>query len=157
MRESIGSTWVFQLVIIFILIFVSFLILTLTYSKAFKNKNEMINIIEKHEGITEESVRVINDYLRYNGYNATHTCPENWYGIQDISDADQVSLPVKVSRSDPTKYYYCVRRLGTSRKSHYELKIFYRFSLPVIENIGTFTINGSTGDVFPADNDLLEK
>ena len=53
MRQAIGTTWVMQLVIIFMLIFVAFLALTINYTKAFKIKNELITFIEKNEGVSE--------------------------------------------------------------------------------------------------------
>ena len=46
MRESVGSTWTFGLVITFIFLFSSFLVLTINYTKAYKVKNETISIIE---------------------------------------------------------------------------------------------------------------
>ena len=51
MREVSGSTWVFQIMILFILIFACFLTLVLNYNKAYRVKNNMVSIIEVHEGI----------------------------------------------------------------------------------------------------------
>jgi len=151
MRESIASTWVYQLVIIFILIFVSFLTLSLTYSKAFKNKNELLNIIEKHEGVTVDTIGVINNYLVANGYKATNKCPQNdgyaWYGVSDIY-SENITFENSVAGR---KYYYCIRRQkskASGNKVYYELKVFFRFNLPIVENIGTFTVDGTTSDIF---------
>ena len=70
MRESVGSTWIFQLAIIFILIFSAYLAITINYSKTFKVKNEVISILEKYEGLTDSSsgstsagsIAIINNY-----------------------------------------------------------------------------------------------
>ena len=59
MREVSGSTWVLQIMLIFILIFACFLTLVINYSKAYRVKNEMLSIIEKYEGVTPESVNKI--------------------------------------------------------------------------------------------------
>ena len=53
MRQAIGSTWILQLVIIFMLIFVAFLALSINYTKAFRVKNELVTMIEKYEGVSE--------------------------------------------------------------------------------------------------------
>ena len=48
MREAIGGTWLFGLVITFIVFFASFLAISINYSKAFnvkKNINEIIKFI----------------------------------------------------------------------------------------------------------------
>ena len=76
MRESVGSTWTFGLVITFIFLFSSFLVLTINYTKAYKVKNEVISIIEKYEGYTNEnSVEIINNYLNASGYKEMGKCP----------------------------------------------------------------------------------
>lgn len=145
MRETIGSTWIYQLVIVFILIFVSFLILSLSYSKAYKNKNEVIDIIERNEGVNKETVGTINNYLFYNGYRIKNYCPrENgWLGSTDIEKSKALSVA-----NPGTKYYYCVRRrAGSKNMVYYEVKIFFKFNLPIVQNVGTFTIDGSTNDI----------
>ena len=53
MRQSIGSTWLIQLMILFILLFVGFIILTVNHSKVVRTKDEMINIVEKYEGYND--------------------------------------------------------------------------------------------------------
>ena len=68
MREAIGGTWIFSIVIVFIVLFTSFLALSVNYSKAFKVKNGIVNIIEKREGISDATVDEISDYLNNVGY-----------------------------------------------------------------------------------------
>ena len=88
MRESIGTTWVLQLVILFILLFVGFLTLSLNYSKSYKVKNELLSVIEKYEGLTTDSVKIINNYLSKNGYKTMGKCGDDgWYGTKSI-DSD---------------------------------------------------------------------
>lgn len=57
MRNSMGMTWTFQIMLIFILIFASFLAIYINFNKAFKMKNEVINIIERNEGISDSNGR----------------------------------------------------------------------------------------------------
>ena len=52
MKEAIGSTWLMGMIITFIAIFSGFLAYSISYTKAFRVKNEVINIIEKNEGFT---------------------------------------------------------------------------------------------------------
>ena len=104
MRESIGSTWVFMIVIVFILLFVSFLTLALTYSKSFKTKNELINIIEKYEGVSSDSVKVINNYLSYSGYDVKGRCPNDkgtWLAATDLKNTTLVKAQKNVD--------YCIQ------------------------------------------------
>ena len=50
MRESIGGTWLFGIVIVFIALFSAFLAYSISYTRAFNVKNEIINYIERNEG-----------------------------------------------------------------------------------------------------------
>ena len=64
MKTVSESTWSFQLIIFFILIFACFLTLILSYSKAYTIKNRMLTIIEKYEGVTDESAKIINSFAK---------------------------------------------------------------------------------------------
>lgn len=164
MREAIGSTWIYSLVVVFILLFVGFLVLALSYSKSFKTKNELINIIERHEGVNTKSVEVINRYLDYNGYSTKGYCPNDknkWLASNNLNSSSLVSA------KSNEKYYYCVRReYSTSPKSdgssktnnkkvYYDVMVFFKFNLPVINNISTFRVDGITGDIIKS-KDLFD-
>ena len=51
MRESIGTQTIFKAVLIFTFLFSGFIAVAITYNKAYKIKNEVINILEKYEGV----------------------------------------------------------------------------------------------------------
>ncbi len=57
MKEAIGSTWLIGIVITFIAIFSGFLAYSISYTKAFRVKNEVISIIEKNEGFSKTSLK----------------------------------------------------------------------------------------------------
>ena len=69
MRESIGGTMLFWIVLFFMAIFIGFMACVIHYSRVYKIKNSMINYIERSEGIkTEEEFRTVLNKL---GYPAT--------------------------------------------------------------------------------------
>ena len=51
MRESIGGTMLFWIVLFFMTIFIMFMASVIRYARVYKIKNSMINYIEKNEGI----------------------------------------------------------------------------------------------------------
>lgn len=151
MREVSGSTWVFQIMILFILIFACFLALVLNYNKAYRVKNNMISIIETSEGITEKSLSLINNVLRGEGYNNTGTCPVNegnWYGAIDLAGNYEPAV-------EKEKYLYCFKKYKNPNDVYYEVQVFYEFTLPFLGAIGIFPINGRT-DNFIGGNDQLD-
>lgn len=160
MREAIGGTWLTQLIIVFMLIFVAFLALSLNYTKAFKVKNELLSIIEKQEGVTTGeygTIGIINNYLQSNGYHIMKPCEVNSYGVTDLNN-DTIEL---VTNKDK-KYHYCIQKMNSKSsrqdgKVYYKVNIFFYFNLPVLGDIFTFDINGSTGDVVYPQDKLIAK
>ncbi len=148
MKEVSSSTWSFQLIIFFILIFACFLTLVLNYSKAYTIKNRMLTIIEKYEGVTSTSAGVINSYVTNNGYLTVGTCAEDWYGAVDLNGTYEYAEGSK-------KYYYCFKESKARNKQvYYDVIVFYKFNLPVVGNILTYRINGQT-DTFKGSNDRI--
>ena len=165
MRQTIGGTWVFQLVIIFTLIFAAYIALTINYSKSFRVKNEVLSIIEKSQGMTEDGIKLINNYLNQSGYNTTGKCTisldAKTYGVKSLSTDSLNGVVEEVSDSNQ-EYYYCFTKFGGyhtyyKSRAYYKINLFFRFDLPVIGRIGFFTVDGQTSEIDATyDKDTLE-
>lgn len=156
MRQSTGGVWLIGLVVTFMLIFISFLSLSLSYNKVFKIKNEVLSFIEEYEGLKEGdkgAIKLINNYLAYNNYNTMFYCDVGDYGSKNLN-----STTLELVNNNREKYYYCVSRVSTRtssipNRSKYQVRFFYKFNLPVIGDLLTFEIFGETIDInYPADN-----
>lgn len=137
MRESTGTLNTFRYMIAFILIFASFLALTISYNKTVRLKNESLLILEQYEGATEKSLKIINNYLYQSGYRAKSKCDEGEYGITEIT-GDTLSL----TDNPNDKAYYCIKRIDIKNigaenpvQIYYDLKLFYKFDLPLFDGI----------------------
>lgn len=156
MREVSGTTWSFQMIILFILIFAAFLTLVLNYSKAYSVKNEFLSIVEKYDGVTPESVGILDSYLNANSYRTKGKCPTNdeneiWYGAPLLDG----SAPEEANSN--TSYYYCYNVQNISENQiYYNVIVFYRFNLPVIGEIATYKIKGRTNSIVGANNRIGE-
>ena len=154
MRTAVGGAKVFEIVIIFMLIFVGYLTIMINYSTAFKTKNEFLSMIEKYEGLrdgefdptsgTAHSIWIINKYLANTGYKVTNDCPSGWWGANDLSGGAQLKL-------NATNAYYCVKPSvtcpvsgGIANEGYYDIMLFLKFDLPVLGRIGGFTVKGQT-------------
>jgi hypothetical protein len=159
MRETVGSTWTFSLVIVFISLFTTFLVLSINYSKAYRVKNEVVSILEKYEGYTNDylssnninkgSEGIINGYLLSSSYTEKGSCPINandkYYGVDDLSNPNGAVEAVKGH-----KYYYCIKQNISSDgiSMYYNLILFYRFGLPFLGDIKEFQVTGTTGKIY---------
>lgn len=101
MKQGISNIWLLGMIVVFIAMFSAYIITTINYSKAFKMKNEMLTIIEKHHGLTSNlgsktgencisnysgtnditcdvgAFQTINLYLKGMGYDTLGKCPNN--------------------------------------------------------------------------------
>lgn len=158
MRDAVGSTWIFSLVISFTLIFAGFLVLSLSYSKAYKLKNEITSMIEKYEGITNTdasanhrgSLMIINQYLQNSSYSTTGRCPVGSYASNDLTANTLVAVTANNSNQD---YYYCISKSTVNQgkcSTIFEVTIFYNFNLPILGQLSEYSITGQTNEVIGA-------
>lgn len=171
MKEAIGGISIFQLVIIFILLFTGIMCLTINHSKAFGVKDEIITIIQNQKipsyssnasyKLDEETSQKISQHLKDAGYRITGTCPSaEWIGY------DRDGKEVKNDAA------YCVKVTNVSNIFHddlvekckndacqvtsddfpsmvyYDVVLFYQLDIPALNNIMNFKIYGSTKVVF---------
>lgn len=107
MREAFGGTFMIQLLLIFLAIYVAFVAVALNFAKAFRVKNQIIDIIEQNEGIdytdTSENgtLKKIDNYLGQISYyvsldnktNNNEHCYQRGYCIKesDTITVDNIS------------------------------------------------------------------
>ena len=152
MREAIGGTWLFGLVITFIVFFASFLAVSINYSKAFNVKNNIVDLIGKYEGNNCKSRKKIGEYLSDVGYLVIGTCPDDYYAY----DLQGNYL------SGTKRGYYCVKSEDTSDntvvdKKYYRVVTFFKLDLPMVGDLTTFRIKGETESVYFPTNVQEEK
>lgn len=165
MRESVGSTWIFLIAITFTIIFAGFLVMALSYSRTYKEKNELTSIIEKYEGLTTKttygknidgSINVMNTYLRNNNYNRKGFCQKvdsvyeatdtvnKMYGF-DIDGTPEIA-------QDNKRYDYCVLAMTNNETCNtiFRVTVFFDFNLPVFGDLVKFRVSGQTNEIMDA-------
>lgn len=111
MKESLGSTFTLNVIIIFITILFAILAATLTYYKAFKVNTKIINSIEKFEGYNDLARKEIDNSLTSIGYVSkdNHTCPsEKNGGTLQTEDGKFRYCVYYFDEEDPSYYSYGV-------------------------------------------------
>lgn len=156
MRESIGGTWIVGIVIVFIVLFTSYLALSVNYSKAFKVKNGIISIIEESEGLTDAAQEKINKYLNNSGYYVYGACTKVDIDYGDESESANGKLEGKLPQAttgvNSNKYKYCVytREVDDNvlKRKYYRVTVFFKFDIPILDNVFTFPVTGETKAVY---------
>ena len=134
MKEAIGTSYVFTLIITFVGILIAMFVGSIAYTKGFKVRNKIIDLIDKNEGYTEKAVQEIDESLASIGYRIVDkSCPSR-KGV----NAEQ--------KSD---YRYCVYKYTNEEKGvYYGVTVFIHFDIPLIGDFVEIPIYGESRLIF---------
>lgn len=155
MREAIGGTWIFQIVIFFILLFTGYMCLSINHSKAFNVKNTIVKAIEREEGVdlknpeNDPAIQRIVEYLKQTSYRTTGSCPE------DVRDATGKVITHyygfnREGKLDSRNPAFCIAEQSVRKSSdmpimnYYRIKVFYQLDLPIFRSLFGFQVSGDT-------------
>lgn len=149
MREAVGSTFLFNIMIIFIFFFASFLAIAINYSQAFRVKNQIINYIEQYEGLNETSEEKIVQYASNSGYYKEITCDCDSGGVGNNYNCGTMINDNKnggaIKFNGNTAKGVCIRKLkNADDETYYRVTTFVKFNLPIIGDFFTFEVKGET-------------
>lgn len=144
MREAIGGTWIFQIVIFFILLFTGYMCLSINHSKAFNVKNTIVKAIEREEGVNlsspenDPAIQKIVEYLKQTSYRTTGKCPDGYTGYNRDGKID--------SRNSSFCIKEQVARSASDMPSmtYYRIVVFYQLDLPIFRSVFEFRVSGDT-------------
>ncbi len=157
MKESIGGVSLFNIVIVFVLLFTGYISLSINYSKAYNVKNELLNIIKNQGGVCTSDrpnntnncynfAEQIQDYFKEANYRSTGNCDtsDGWLGYSRNGDLIR----------DGKNSAFCVKAVKPKSNTelpnalYYQIKVFYQLDLPIINSMFEFSIFGETSRVY---------
>ena len=145
MKDAIGGSLLLNLVVIFTSVVILFFAGILAYSKAYKVKNKIIEIIESHDGkivdidkMSEDVLEEINTELKNVGYMISEA-PSNDSCSRDSSRGDCVNL-----NNTNFKYCVCAHDSAISNGQSYEVITYVHFSFPIIGDLLSIPVKGET-------------
>lgn len=144
MRESISNAYVLTLVIVLIGVCATVLLSTLAYTKTFKIKNRVVEIIEKHKGFNEEVEEEIAELLKSTGYpvmKMNDTCPVGRGIDTDLIDS---TLTGNHAINTIKDYKYCIYKYNTIKGEQYAVAVYTIIEIPLIGQRIEFPVYGET-------------
>ena len=86
MRDAIGQVFTLQIILAFVLLINGYMAYSVNYTRAFRVKNQIVNIIEQYEGPTkDEGMEKINDYINKKHRELGDTPNNVWHkGIENV-------------------------------------------------------------------------
>lgn len=139
MRESFGGAFMIKLVLIFIVIYISFMAVAINYAKAFRIKNRIIDILEQNQYVGNkdtDTIYKIENFLKNSSYNYV--------------DNDSINDHCKNEGGyDPTKMGICIVDKEESdpegeQRKHFKVITYISISFPIFKIYMTVPISGET-------------
>lgn len=144
MRESIGSTFLYNMILVFLVIVFAFLAGTVSYYKAFKVNSRIAKAIETYEGYNGLSDAEIARVLQTLGYrNGKRNCK-----VRTEKNA-QVTLQKPLDYSSSFDYcLYLIDDKDDLRHYTYGIMTYINIDLPVIGDALKLPIYSKTERIF---------
>lgn len=140
MNESIGNGFLMAIVIFFLTLVILFFSASFAYTKAFKVKSRMVNILEKYEAYNNSAKEEIENTLKDVGYRVTHQEACDTKGRFD--NARALTVPGN------TNYHYCIYEYDAKDKGKYYGVVAYMyFEIPLTGKVLSFPVYGETKTV----------
>ena len=150
MKEAIGGTMTIYIIIVFLLLINGYLAFSVNYTKAFRVKNEIISLIEQHEGHTADAESAIQGYL-----NQVH--------YTDISDDYFNNVGNGYTCYRGKGYCIKINNVGsgsiddTFRGTYYSVITFVQIDIPILNKIfplmNVFQVKGETKMIYSSGTD----
>lgn len=146
MKEAYGGTFLFQIVILFLLLFTAIMCITINQTKAFAVKDDLINYIETNDGLNLSGTQLadgINEILTKDGYFTTgNKCGNGYTGYS------REGKKLSEGAQNPA---LCIKKINSGSQAggcYYEIKVFYKLDIPVLSTIFNFTETGKTKELY---------
>lgn len=171
MRDSIGGVYLFNIVILFIILFTGIMCMTVNRTKAYSVKDAMIQAIELNSGVETTAfsgeasgIMVdIGEIASNFAYRETGDCnrnsdEKNYIGFdrtgKQDSNSSNTSICVRkviVNKSEDVfalydEDYYLSGEAPSG--CYYSVKLFYSLGIPILKEVFSFSVQGETKTVY---------
>ena len=117
MKESISYTYLLNMMLVFIFVSFSVVMVTISYTKAYRINSKIADAIENAEGYNEKSVNEINRLIRAFGYQQPNiTCKERSTGVVVETDIKGI----------------CIYEIDSGDYYSYGITTYMPFDLPLV-------------------------
>lgn len=139
MKQGMGSVFLYNIIIVFIILVFAFLASAISYSKSFRVNSRIISAIEKYEGYNGASAEEANKNLNVIGYrhDTKKDCPGTYNGGTLV-------------KNNKNEFKYCVYqyKLDGGRYYRYGVLTYMDMELPLINKVLEIPVYSKTNKIY---------
>ena len=160
MRDAIGQVFTLQIILVFVFLINGYMAYSVNYTRAFRVKNQIVNIIEQYEGpYNDEGLAKIRSYINKAAYKAPQTLINDFkvnYCTKNKNDFASTDNKCEVECQDGWCYIEHNVSIdeadGERTGRYYSIVTFVNIDIPVINKIvglGDFlSVSGETKTIY---------
>lgn len=149
MKNAFGATFIFQIVIFFIVLFTGYICLSINQAKAFNVKNELVKAVERYapDFSNPQFINEVIDVMEEQGYRLEGDC-SSLDGDFDAYSREGIEV------IGGTNGAFCIARIGSGIANseeegkipayYYKVVTFYQLDIPIIRSIFNLKTMGET-------------
>lgn len=149
MSDATGQAGLLNIMLAIIAIIIVLLSGSLAYSKSFRVKNRIIDIIEKHNSYDKDAREEVEQTLSKLGYRTASRSDYNTL-CKDVDGFVKVNLT--------SNYLYCVYTTSDSNNDVYTYKVvaYMYFDIPFLSNTIKIPVSGMTKTLYKDDTKTVD-
>ena len=169
MKEASSITVIFQIVIIFILLFTAIMALTINNSNAFAVKNSVVNVIEQSKGnifvgenLSLDVIQVLKEATYYSTGKCNNDVDKDYVGYDRdgkvVGSDEKAAICIKEVNVSSSLEESLKKKVGENiaitgtflNAKYYEIKVFFHLDLPVVNSAFNLTSKAATKIIYGA-------
>ena len=136
MKDSVGSTVLMKIFVVFMVVYIILMASILNYTKTFRIKNQVVNIINRHGGYTTSAESEITDYISKSSI----------YGKCNLLEGNNEFGSNKEDKCEIKEY----QMTDAAGGSYYKVRVYVTFQFPLIKQTLQIPITGETKRLYGA-------
>ena len=147
MKEATASTWLFQIVIVLILLFTGFLCVSINFTAAYKISDALVLSIQREEGF---NINQIKEELAEKKYTSDGVCGTGWKAY--AANGTEVMNPTSAQAS------FCIKKVEVYSGDdempsihYYKVKVFYSIDVPILSELN-LNVQSNTKNIYGAND-----
>ena len=146
MKSAFGATLIFQIVIVFVVIFTGYICISINQAKAFNMKNEIVKAVERFAPDLDspEFQNYIKESLSKEGYRLTGDCSRigsEYIGYNEAGIESGTNGAFCIAKVD-------IPSSGSLTRSYYKVVTFYQLEIPIIQSLFQLKATGETKIIY---------
>lgn len=144
MRESFGGAFMIKLVLVFIVVYISFMAVAVNYAKAFRVKNRIIDVLEQYQyhGSSSSFITSKGEPMKVLDYI------DNLLGsfAYNIGQSEELAKKCTDSGGDWVEHGTCIIPMtnGETASRYYRVVVYIKIDFPFFDLHLTLPITGET-------------